>query len=74
MKPQAGAGPGVPNLPSEVEEILTAILPRIRAALEANLVGVYSRGSLAAGGFRPETSDLDLLVVTAQQGTVDSEQ
>jgi len=65
MKPHAGAGPGVPNLPSEVEAILTAMLPRIRAALEANLVGVYLRGSLAAGGFRPETSDLDLLVVIA---------
>jgi len=66
MKPKAGAGPRVPNLPSEVEAVLTAMLPRIRAALEANLVGMYVRGSLAAGGFRPETSDLDLLVVTEE--------
>ena len=30
----------------------------------ANLVGLYLRGSLATGDFRPESSDIDLLAVT----------
>jgi hypothetical protein len=35
--------------------------------LPANLVGLYLRGSLVTGDFRPESSDIDLLAVTYQR-------
>jgi len=47
-----------------VDGMLQALLSGIQRALQGNLVGVYLRGSLATGGFVPETSDLDLLAVT----------
>lgn len=65
MRRPSGAMRGGFKLPRQVEPILAALLPRIQAALGSNLIGVYVRGSLAAGGFRPATSDLDLLVATA---------
>ncbi|RME50560.1 MAG: DUF4111 domain-containing protein, partial [Caldilineae bacterium] len=52
------------NCPQEVAEILSNLLAEIRQAIPDNLVGVYLRGSLAYGDFRPATSDLDVLVVT----------
>jgi len=36
----------------------------VREALRKNLLGFYLRGSLALGDFNPETSDVDVLVVT----------
>lgn len=51
------------SFPPEVNEILTALVPGVRAALGKNLAGVYLRGSLATGEFI-DTSDLDFLVVT----------
>ena len=52
------------DLPPEVKGMLAALLGGIRQALADNLVGAYVRGSLAMGDFIPETSDIDLLVVT----------
>jgi len=52
------------SFPQKVTDMLGALLPGIRQALEDNLVGVYLRGSLATGDFIPETSDLDVLGVT----------
>lgn len=44
--------------------LVEALRDGIRGALGENVVGVYLRGSLALGGFDPETSDVDVLVVT----------
>lgn len=44
--------------------MLAQLSQGIRQELGGNLVGIYPRGSLAYGDFDPETSDLDLLVVT----------
>ena len=52
------------HLPDEVTEILNALLAGAREILGGNLAGVYLRGSLAHGGFRAETSDVDVLAVT----------
>ena len=52
------------RLPHEVTEILEALVPGVRQRLAGNLVGVYLRGSLASGCFIPETSDVDVLIVT----------
>jgi predicted nucleotidyltransferase len=52
------------DLPPEVTLLLDDLVSRITDALGDNLVGVYLGGSLALGGFEPQTSDVDVLVVT----------
>ena len=52
------------TLPLEVAPLVDALLAGIRTALSDNLTGFYLRGSLALGDFNPETSDVDILVVT----------
>jgi len=47
--------------PSEVNEILNALLSALQTALADNLIGVYLCGSLATGDFI-ETSDIDFVV------------
>lgn len=54
------------TLPVEVTPLLEALLGGVQDALGENIVGVYLCGSLALGGFDPETSDVDVLVVTQQ--------
>ncbi len=57
-----------PNMtyPREIAPLIEALLDGVREALGENFVGFYLRGSLALGGFNPETSDVDVLVVTEQ--------
>jgi len=56
----------VANYPTDVSSLVDALLTGVRAALGDNFTGLYLRGSLALGGFDPETSDVDILVVTEQ--------
>lgn len=51
----------------EVEQLLTIIAREVPSRLPANLLGIYLRGSLAMGDFRPQSSDIDLLAVTHQR-------
>ncbi len=50
--------------PAEVARLIEELLSGVRDALGDNLIGFYLRGSLALGDFKPETSDVDILVVT----------
>jgi len=50
--------------PTEVSGLIEGLLAGVRAAIGDNLLGFYLRGSLALGDFNPETSDIDILVVT----------
>jgi hypothetical protein len=50
--------------PPDVTVLLEALIAALREALPNNLLGVYFRGSLAIGDFDPETSDVDVLVIT----------
>lgn len=50
--------------PPEVAGLIDDLLAGVRGALGDNLLGVYLRGSLAIGDFNPETSDVDVLIVT----------
>lgn len=54
----------VTTYPAEVAPLVDALLAGVRDALGDNLLGFYLRGSLALGDFNPDTSDVDLLVVT----------
>ena len=64
------------SYPPDVAALINALLVGVREALGDNFVGFYLGGSLALGGFDPETSDADILVVTertlsdAEYGTV----
>lgn len=50
---------------SEVQTLLSELQKR----LGENIQGIYLNGSLAAGGFNPERSDIDILVVLADELT-----
>lgn len=52
------------DLPTDVAALLKALLPAMKHALADYLVGAYLTGSLALGGYDPETSDVDVVVVT----------
>ena len=53
----------VATVPEEVSEYLRAVTARVRDALGDHVVGVYTTGSLALGGYRPGRSDIDLMAV-----------
>lgn len=46
---------------------LADIIHLFQEELAHNLVGIYIHGSLAMGGFHPQHSDIDLLVIVQQQ-------
>src|SRR3712207_6291017 len=58
---------GLESCPPECRAQVDGLVEDIRAALGDNLVGVYLHGSLAMGCFNPQTSDLDVLVVTRER-------
>ncbi len=58
------ATPLLETLSPEVAPLIEAVVEAVTEALRDNIVGVYLTGSLALGGFDPETSDVDVLVVT----------
>lgn len=49
----------------EVNRTLTELLSELQASLGDLITGVYMVGSLALGDFDPDTSDVDLIAVTA---------
>lgn len=55
----------------DVDAALRLLLDELQGALGQQLVGLYLHGSLAAGGFEPGRSDVDLLAVT--EGELDAE-
>lgn len=52
---------------AQINEVIGTIMQELPTRLPANLVGLYLRGSLLMGDFRPATSDIDLLAVTHQR-------
>jgi hypothetical protein len=48
----------------EINSVLWELLTRAQGILGDRFVGMYLDGSLAIGGFDPDTSDLDFVVVT----------
>jgi Domain of unknown function (DUF4111)/Nucleotidyltransferase domain len=56
------------DIPAPIVALLPELLEDLRSTLGDDLVGVYLYGSAISGGFNPETSDLDLLIVTETDG------
>jgi predicted nucleotidyltransferase len=57
---------------AEVENIIISIQEELTTILNDDLAGLYIHGSLAMGGFNPDKSDIDLLVVTKKSITVET--
>jgi hypothetical protein len=53
----------------EVNHLLRQMEAEIRLALGDQFIGMYLYGSLALGDFNPQKSDIDFIVVTAQELT-----
>ena len=53
----------------DVNTLLLLLLARVQALLHEKLVGCYLYGSLSLGDFDPESSDIDFLMVTAEELT-----
>ena len=54
------------DIPHEdIDGLLESLLSRMRRILRENLVGLYLYGSLTAGDFDPDSSDIDLLTATS---------
>lgn len=51
---------------AEVDQIIAALCAGAGQILGGRLIGIYLYGSLVTGDFDPESSDIDLLVVTAE--------
>ena len=59
----------------DIVALLNGLIDSLKKLLEANLIGVYLHGSLAMGGFNPNSSDVDLLIVVkAKLSTATKEQ
>jgi len=54
------------NCSRVIQSEVNTLTAEFQRLLKENLIGVYLHGSLALGGFKPERSDIDLIVVTAQ--------
>jgi hypothetical protein len=54
-----------PTLYPEINVVLAQLLVAVRRVLGDRFVGLYLHGSLAAGDFNPDRSDIDFVVVTA---------
>jgi hypothetical protein len=52
---------------ADVNRFLQVFLARVQAALGKQFIGLYLYGSLASGDFVPTRSDIDFLVVTADE-------
>lgn len=55
------------NVSKVIKSEVNTLVTEFQNLLSGNLIGVYLHGSLALGGFKPERSDIDLLVVTGQR-------
>jgi predicted nucleotidyltransferase len=51
----------------DINAVLNVLLSSVQTVLGDHFVGMYLYGSLASGDFNPETSDIDFLVVTADE-------
>ncbi|MCY4018193.1 MAG: DUF4111 domain-containing protein [Chloroflexi bacterium] len=49
---------------SELAQVLNSLVTGVSSILQKNLIGIYLYGSLVAGDFDADVSDLDLVVIT----------
>ncbi|KGX91417.1 aminoglycoside adenylyltransferase domain-containing protein [Pontibacillus marinus] len=57
---------------SDIKEFIFTLQKEVTKIIDDNLVGIYLHGSLAMGGFYPNSSDIDILIVTNKSITVNT--
>ncbi|MDX8342247.1 aminoglycoside adenylyltransferase domain-containing protein [Rossellomorea sp. YZS02] len=57
---------------AEVNNLILSIQKEMTTILNDDLVGIYIHGSIAMGGFNPDQSDIDVLVITNKAIEVES--
>jgi streptomycin 3"-adenylyltransferase len=62
-----------PGIPLDVVAYVSELAVVLRN-LRSDLVGVYTHGSAALGGFRPQSSDVDVLAVVGEPGSTPAQQ
>ena len=60
------------SCPQEIRVFVSNLLTKIHAIIDDQLIGYYLHGSLAMGGFNPDSSDIDLLIVTEKPLTIET--
>ena len=58
---------------SVTKEFVLELVRETKQIICDNFIGFYLHGSLAMGGFNPQSSDLDVLVVTHRSITIDTQ-
>jgi hypothetical protein len=61
----------VATVPEEVNRYLRAVTAQVRDVFGDRVIGVYTTGSLALGGYRPGRSDIDLMAVVSGSPALD---
>ncbi|MFJ7828133.1 aminoglycoside adenylyltransferase domain-containing protein [Psychrobacillus sp. NPDC096623] len=58
------------SCPQEIRVFVFNLLTKTQIIIEDRLIGCYLHGSLAMGGFNPDSSDIDLIIITENPLTV----
>ncbi|PBB04665.1 MULTISPECIES: nucleotidyltransferase domain-containing protein [Salimicrobium] len=61
-----------PNCSTEIKELIFTLLSDVKKIIKEGFVGFYIHGSLAMGGFHPDNSDIDILIVTQNSIAVET--
>jgi hypothetical protein len=56
-----------PTTDPDVNALLHVLLANVQTVLEHHFIGLYVHGSVASGDFNPHSSDIDFVVVTADE-------
>jgi predicted nucleotidyltransferase len=57
---------------SDIKDFIFNLQKEVAEIIKGDLIGLYIHGSLAMGGFNPDRSDIDVLVVTKKTMTVET--
>jgi predicted nucleotidyltransferase len=60
------------DIPSNVQQLLSALAENLKSLLGSRLIGIYIHGSLAMGGFTFQRSDIDILIVVQDSLSVET--
>ena len=71
IKALLDSGVAPPKAAADAEALMMEIKRRYADILQENLLGIYLHGSLAAGCFQWERSDIDFLVVVRQMPAIE---
>ncbi|WP_174615483.1 aminoglycoside adenylyltransferase domain-containing protein [Virgibacillus ihumii] len=57
---------------TDTKDFILNLLPEVKKIIKEDFIGFYIHGSLAMGGFNPNSSDIDILIVTHNSLTLET--